>query len=234
MLDRLLSVSRWSILISTPCLKTVSISCLLKCLMFIPLVLCGQLKYVEDCDWIIYFYIILFAVYCFFFILYVAAYMANKVVYKKRPTFTCSNLDIHDPISIIFWQKYYWECKKSDDTLFSHLTSLVLLQYLAKEETQKIAQWCIVVQHSPTAAALTTEPCPQQPRAERIDYKIWGVSEWVVSQKNIEETKQRLAEFWQCTNTVSEKYNYRVYCFARSTSYLRWHSKAYFDCLLYR
>jgi len=51
--------------------------------MFIPLVFCDQLEcVVEDCDWIIYFFIILFAVYCFFFILYVAAYMANKVVYN--------------------------------------------------------------------------------------------------------------------------------------------------------
>jgi len=49
--------------------------------MFIPLVLCDQLEcVVENCDWIIYFFIILFAVYCFCFILYVAAYMANKVV----------------------------------------------------------------------------------------------------------------------------------------------------------
>jgi len=49
--------------------------------MFIPPALCDQLECVEDCDWIIYFFVILFAVYCFFFILYVAAYMANKVVY---------------------------------------------------------------------------------------------------------------------------------------------------------
>jgi len=62
-------------------LETVSINCLLKCLMFIPLVLCDQLEcVVENCDWIIYFFITLFAIYCFF-ILYVAAYMANKVVY---------------------------------------------------------------------------------------------------------------------------------------------------------
>jgi len=48
-------------------LETVSISCLLKCLMFIPLVLCDQIEcVVEDCDWIIYFFIIFFAVYCFF------------------------------------------------------------------------------------------------------------------------------------------------------------------------
>jgi len=36
--------------------------------MFMPLVLCDQLEcVVENCDWIIYFFIILFAVYCFLY-----------------------------------------------------------------------------------------------------------------------------------------------------------------------
>jgi len=44
-----------------------------------------------------------------------------------------------------FWQKCYWESKKSDDALFSHLTYIMLQYYLAKEETQKgTAQWFIV------------------------------------------------------------------------------------------
>jgi len=30
------------------------------------------------------------------------------------------------------WQKCYWQSKKSDDVLFSHLIYLVLLHYLAK------------------------------------------------------------------------------------------------------
>jgi len=49
----------------------MSISCLLKCLMFIPLVSCDQLEcVVEDCDWIIYFFIILFAG-----LLYIASFL---------------------------------------------------------------------------------------------------------------------------------------------------------------
>ena len=46
---------------------------------------------------------------------------------------------------------------------------------------------------------------PQQPPAERIDYKIWEVIQqreyesWV---KQTEEIKKRLAEFWQCTDTA--------------------------------
>jgi len=42
-------------------------------------------------------------------------------------------------------------------SLFSHLTYLVLQHYFVKEETQKT-----------TAGTML----PQQPRAERIDYKI--------------------------------------------------------------
>ena len=48
------------------------------------------------------------------------------------------------------------------------------------------------------------ERCPQQPRAEHIDYKIWGVIQqreyesWV---NKSDEIKQ-LVEFRQCTNTA--------------------------------
>jgi len=76
------------------------------------------------------------------------------------------------------------------------------------------------MQHSLTAAALSTSPvpCPQKPQAERINYKIQGVIQqreyesWV---KKIEEIKQQLVEFWQCTNTASEKCTFRVSRFAR-------------------
>ena len=40
-------------------------------------------------------------------------------------------LDMHNPIMIIFWWKCYRESRKSYDALFSHLTCLVLLHYLA-------------------------------------------------------------------------------------------------------
>ena len=69
-----------------------------------------------------------------------------------------------------FWQKCYWESKKSEDALFSHLTNLVLLHYLAKEETLKY--WCIVyATQSNFCSALNftyPEPRSQQPRDERI------------------------------------------------------------------
>ena len=65
-------------------------------------------------------------------------------VSQNVPPLTCYNLDMHDPITIIFWQKCYGESWKSDDALFSHLTCIVLRHYLAKEETQETAHWCIV------------------------------------------------------------------------------------------
>jgi len=52
---------------------------------------------------------------------------------------------------------------------------------LAKQETQKTAHWCIVraTQSNYTSWTvlhaidfLSPKPCPQQLRAERIDYKI--------------------------------------------------------------
>jgi len=69
----------------------------------------------------------------------------------------------------------------------------------------------LCVQHSPTAAALSTSVlmnhATQQPQAERIDYKISGViqqREYESRVKNIEEIKERLVEFWQCTDTAFE------------------------------
>jgi len=72
---------------------------------------------------------------------------------KNVPPLTSYNLD-NDYDN--FWQKCYWASKKSRDALFFHLTYLVLQHYLVKEETQKTAHWCIVREHSSTAAALST------------------------------------------------------------------------------
>ena len=95
--------------------------------------------------------------------------------------------------------------------MFSHITYLVLLHYLATEETQKRAYWCTVrATQSNCCSAIDfvyPEPCPQQPRAQCIDYKIQRVIQqheyesWV---KKIEEIKQ-MVEFRQCTNIAFEE-----------------------------
>jgi len=60
-------------------------------------------------------------------------------VSKNVPPLTCYKLDIPDPITIIFGRRIFnQESRKSDDALFSHLTYLVLLHYLAKQEIQKL------------------------------------------------------------------------------------------------
>jgi len=77
-------------------------------------------------------------------------------VSKNVPPLTCYNLGIHDPITINFG-RYVTEKVRNQMVLFSHFTYLVLLHYLAKQETQKTVHWCILcVPHSPTAAALST------------------------------------------------------------------------------
>jgi len=54
--------------------------------------------------------------------------------------------------------------------------------------------------------------------AKRSDYKIQGViqqHEYELWVKKTEEIKQRLVEFWQCTNTASEKCNFFVFPFCQ-------------------
>jgi len=40
---------------------------------------------------------------------------------KNVSPLTYYNLDVHDPIMIVFLQKCYWESKTSNDALFYHL-----------------------------------------------------------------------------------------------------------------
>jgi len=64
--------------------------------------------------------------------------------------------------------------------LFSHKTYLVLLYYLAKQETQKTAHWCTVraTQSNCCSAIdfLTPKPCLQQSLAARIDARLSSVT----------------------------------------------------------
>ena len=65
--------------------------------------------------------------------------------------------------------------KVRNNALFSRLTYLVLLHYLAKEESQKTMHCAYNTVQLLQRSLLSPEPCPQQPRAERIDHKIYGV-----------------------------------------------------------
>ena len=100
-----------------------------------------------------------------------------------------------------FLAKCYRESKKSEYALFSHLTYLVLQHYLAKEETQKTAHRCFVraTQSNCCSAVdfLSPEPCPKAPS-------------WTYWLQNLGYSSASMVELWQCTNTASEKCNFRV------------------------
>ena len=118
--------------------------------------------------------------------------------------------DIHDPIAIIFGRNV----TKSDKALFFHLTYLVLLHYLAKEETQKTAHWCFMhATQSNCCSALnflSPEPCHSKSlelnalitRFRSHSLRQREYESWV---KKTEEVKLRLVTVWQCINTASEK-----------------------------
>ena len=63
--------------------------------------------------------------------------MDVNCVSKNVPSLTCYNLDKHDSIMIIFGTSVT-EKVDNQNVLFSHLTQLVLLHYLGKQETQKV------------------------------------------------------------------------------------------------
>jgi len=112
-------------------------------------------------------------------------------VSKNVTPLTWYNLDIHEPIAIIFGE-CHWESKESDDALFSHLTYLVLLHYLAKEGTQKTEHWSIVhsTQSNVCSALdfLSPEPCPTKAPSWMHWLQDLGSHTaswvWVVSQKD--------------------------------------------------
>jgi len=111
-----------------------------------------------------------------------------------------------------FWQKCYWESKKSDDG-FRFPTSPIqcFCITLRQGKPHKRAYWCIVCTTQSICCSVIDfvypAPCPQQPRAQCIDYKIQRVIQqheyesWV---KKIEEIKQ-LVEFRQCTDIAFEQ-----------------------------
>jgi len=108
-----------------------------------------------------------------------------------------------------FWQKCYWESKKSDDALFSQLTSPVLQHYLAKEETQKTAHWCFAhATQSNCCSALnflSLEPCPQQPQAKCIDYKIQGVTQQLSMSCESKKLKKTSSNWLNSDNALIQR-----------------------------
>jgi len=93
----------------------------------------------------------------------------------------------------------------------------------------------LCVQHSPTTAALSTSfllnHVPQQSRSERIDTRFRSHTEAWIWLRNIEEISGDWLNFSNALiEHLSEKW---VFSVCQVCRYLRWHSKASFDCSLY-
>jgi len=88
-------------------------------------------------------------------------------------TLTCYNLDIHDPIAIIFGRNV---TKKVRNQMMLFPTSPVLQHYLAKDETQKTVHWCFVhaTQFNCCSALdfLSPVPCPPSKKSPKLNALI--------------------------------------------------------------
>jgi len=110
-------------------------------------------------------------------------WLQSTLCLKNVSPLTCYNLDIHEPIAIIFGRSVTQKVRKQTmlcDALFSHIIYLVLQHYLAKEETQKTTHWCIVrATQSNCCSALdifSPEPCPP-PKKPKLNALITRFNE---------------------------------------------------------
>jgi len=87
---------------------------------------------------------------------------------------------------------------------------------LWKRKPQRQCTGALCVQHSPTAAALSTSfllnHAPKRPELKALTTRFIELQQrayesWV---NKIEQIKQQLVEFWQCTYTASEKCNFAI------------------------
>ena len=111
---------------------------------------------------------------------------------------------------------------------------------------RKTALWCICIVRATQSHCcgaldfLSPEPCPQQPRAliTRFGESYSSVSTSPESERLKKSRSNELNSGNALIQHLTEKYAIFVFSsfarFCRNTSYLGWHSKASFDCLLYR
>jgi len=154
-------------------------------------------------------------------------------VSKSVPHLTCYNIDIHDPIAVIFGRSV--SEKVDNQTMLCFPTSPIwwFCFTLRKRKPRRQLTGALCVQHSPTAAALSTSfllnHAPKAPSWTQWLQNLGShTAAWVFFEswvQKIEEIRQ-LVEFSQCTiiQHLSEKmqFSYFPFCQCRSTSYLRW------------
>jgi len=143
--------------------------------------------------------------------------LRHTLCLENVPHLTCYNLDVHDPITIIFGRSVN-EKVRSDDALFTHITYLVLQHLTCErgkpEDSALVHCACNTVQllerfrrHFSGTVPPTTAPSwthwLQDLKSHTAAYESWV--------KKIEEIKQRLVEFWHLT----EKCNFCVVPFCQ-------------------
>ena len=163
---------------------------------------------------------------------------------KTSHLLTCYNLDTHDLITIIFGRSVTEKIRNQTMLCFPTLPIYCFSITLRKRKPRRQRTGALCVQHSPTAAALSTcfllNHAANSPELNALitRFRESYSSVWVVSQK---DWRNQAATDW-----ILAMHYYSIWvknaifvfpCFARqcrSTSYLRWRSKVSFNCLLYR
>jgi len=131
-------------------------------------------------------------------------------VSKNVPPSTCYNLDIHDPIMIIFGRSVTEKVRNHMMLCFPTSSIYCFCITLQNRKPRRQHTGALCVQHSPTAVALSTSFLLNYTPNSPYSWMHWLQDSgsntpawvWVVSQK-IAEIKQ-LAEFRQSTNAAFE------------------------------
>jgi len=143
--------------------------------------------------------------------------MIYTVSQKTFPPLTSYDLDIHNPITIIFGRSVTEKVRNQTMLCFPTSPILCFCITLQNRKPRRLCTVVLYVQHSPTAAALLTSfllsHAPNSPEMNalftrfRKSYSSMSMSG---ESKKIQEIKQ-LVEFRQCSNTAFEwKCNLRV------------------------
>jgi len=145
----------------------------------------------------------------------------HTVPLKNVPPLNCYNLDIHNPITISF-NRSVRENSIRNQTVLCFRTSPIqcfsITLQKRKPRRQRTGSMCM--QHGAIATALLTpfllNHAPNSPELNASITRFRESYSSVSMTKKVEEIKQQLVEFWQCSNKAFEwKCNFRVSLFCQ-------------------
>jgi len=149
--------------------------------------------------------------------------MSTTLCLKNVPHLTCYNVDIHNPITIIFGRSVIEKVRNQMTSCFPNLTYLVLQHYIVKEETQKTARWSIVRATQSNCCStlnfLSPEPCPDSHKLNALITRFRESLQQQEYESWVKKLKKRSSDWLNSNNALmqhlSEKCNFRVARFAR-------------------